>query len=242
MYIVFLFIILCYYAVLSFLAARKINKLKGKVISENIRIKLYSQSIIEGWIPALFVLLICLFSSIGFNDVGLGQLSFNYNIWFNLIIFVIVGVLLALLLYQIILYLVSEEYRKETKEEFAKEAEESHYDAVMNNILIPRTKKEKQLFFGVSLTAGICEELVFRGFLFFIFQSIFPNLSIIVILIIASVIFGIFHSYQGFSGVIKTTLIGVLFGCLYVVTGSIIPGIILHFIVDFSSVFVLSEE
>jgi len=242
MYIIFLLLILGYFTVLSFFEARDIKKLKEMVITEKIRTKNYREGIILGWIPALVVLLICLFSSISFNDIGLRQLGLNYNIWFNVITLIISGGYLALMLYQMISYMASVKYREKAKEQLENASQKNNYNAIMNNIALPRSKKEKRLFFGLSLTAGISEEIVFRGFMFFILKAIFPDLSLIIVVIIISIIFGILHIYQGFSGIIKTALFGAFFGCLYLVTNSIFPGIILHFIGDFSSAFLLSDE
>lgn len=41
---------------------------------------------------------------------------------------------------------------------------------------------------------------------------------------------------------IKTGVVGMLFVMLYLVTDSLVPGIILHFGVDFSSAFLIREE
>ena len=44
------------------------------------------------------------------------------------------------------------------------------------------------------------------------------------------------------KGVIGTGLLAVLFMCLFLVTDSLILAILLHFIVDFSATFILSEK
>jgi len=242
MYVIFLLLILGYFTGIAFFEARYIKKVRNIVITEKIRIKNYFEGIILGWIPALSVLLICLFSNIGFNDVGLRPLSFNYSIWLNICILVISVGYLILLFYQIISYMVSVKYRENAKKQMLNESKKNEYSAVMSNIALPRSKKEKRLFLGVALTAGISEEFVFRGFLFFILLIIFPSFNPFVAMIIVSVIFGLLHIYQGLSGIIKTLLFGAFFGLLYLVTGSIIPGMILHFIGDFSSAFILSDE
>jgi len=139
-------------------------------------------------------------------------------------------------------YLASEKKRDEIRNQLLKPDQKNHYNDVMANIAFPRTFKEKKYFFGVSLTAGICEEIIFRGLLLFLLQALFPSLSIVFIIIIASAIFGIGHFYQGITGIIKTTVGGVVFCCLYVVTNSLIIGIIGHFLMDFSSAFLLREE
>lgn len=119
---------------------------------------------------------------------------------------------------------------------------ESKKDSVVENLLIPRIFREKKYFLFVSLTAGICEEVFLRGCVMFLLGDIFPMLPLVWIAVISSVLFGLFHLYQGISGIIKTGVIGLFFAGLYIATGSIIPGILLHFCVDFSSAFLLKEE
>ena len=242
MYICFFIAVLAYFTLTSALDARKTKRLINASITEKVRVKWYVEAIIWEWGAVLAVLIMCLLSDISFKDIGFRQISFEYDFWFNFIIIALCGLLFALLLYQVISYLASAKYREAIQAKFTNDMDKSHYNAVMENLLIPRSKKEKQAFFWVSLTAGICEEILLRGFLFFLLQAVFPNITIILVVIIASVLFGLWHSYQGLQGVIKTTLAGALFGCLYLVTGSLIPGILLHFFVDYSSAFLLSEE
>ena len=76
----------------------------------------------------------------------------------------------------------------------------------------------------------------------FLVQAIFPGMPIYFVILISTVIFGISHAYQGISGVIGTGILAVLFMCLFFVTNSLLLPILLHFIVDFSATFALSEE
>ena len=76
----------------------------------------------------------------------------------------------------------------------------------------------------------------------FLLADIFPDMHIAVIGIIAALLFGAFHCYQGLTGVIKTSAAGMLFVALYLVTDSLVPGIILHFLVDFSSAFLVDDK
>ena len=108
--------------------------------------------------------------------------------------------------------------------------------------LLPRTKKEKRLWSLISITAGTCEKIIYRGFLVFLLQTIFPGISIILIILITFAAFGIAHLYQGLQGIIGTGVMGVLFVSLFLVTGSLVLPMLLHFIIDFSSTFVLSEK
>jgi uncharacterized protein len=107
--------------------------------------------------------------------------------------------------------------------------------------LFPITRLEKKTWIFVALTAGITEEIVYRGFLFFAFALIFPSLSIFHVLLISTFIFGIGHIYQG-KEVIKPAVLGLLFGFSYIIFDSIIPIIVLHSIQDLVVTNLIDEE
>jgi membrane protease YdiL (CAAX protease family) len=95
--------------------------------------------------------------------------------------------------------------------------------------ILPRTREELRLFYAVSVTAGVCEELLYRGYLLWYFGhglSIFPALAV------AAAIFGFGHAYQGWKGVLGTTLVGALLGTVYLLSGSLWPAMLIHAITD----------
>jgi len=102
-------------------------------------------------------------------------------------------------------------------------------------IFLPVTDGEKKLWTVISMTAGVAEEFLYRGFLSLALIQLIPIINLTLTALICSIIFGLAHSYQGVSGVIRTGLYGLLFHALYIATGSIIPGIILHFSIDLSA-------
>jgi membrane protease YdiL (CAAX protease family) len=214
-----------------------IKKYKDKILTENEKVKNYREGILVGWIPVLILIPIFLSFKIKFNEIGFRRISFNYNIWFTLITLIICIGFLVFLLYQMISYLVSEKYREKIKEEILKPK-----NRFMYNLILPHTFKEKRYFLGICLTAGIVEEIVFRGFLLYILQGLFPNFSIAIIIIIAFILFGAGHLYQGIGGVFKTALVGGIICCLYLVTNSLVLSMIIHFIMDFSSAFIIKDE
>ena len=105
------------------------------------------------------------------------------------------------------------------------------------DFLIPQTKKERIWFFFLSATAGICEELIFRGAMVYFLFHLPLDLPLWAIGLIASAAFGIVHLYQGFKGVIATGIGGYFFFGLYMQTGSLWLPILLHFIIDVKFVF-----
>lgn len=95
--------------------------------------------------------------------------------------------------------------------------------------LVPRTEAEHRAFRFVALTAGIVEELVYRGYLIgygAVLVGTWPAVFA------AGLAFGLGHFYQGRAGVIKTALVGIAAGVLYVATGSLLWPIVLHVAVD----------
>jgi membrane protease YdiL (CAAX protease family) len=96
--------------------------------------------------------------------------------------------------------------------------------------LMPHTAGERAVFFGVSITAGFCEELLYRGFLMaYLAQWIGWWQAGVA----SAVIFGIGHAhYQGTAGVLKTAALGGVMAALYLFSGSIWPAIVLHAAID----------
>jgi membrane protease YdiL (CAAX protease family) len=96
--------------------------------------------------------------------------------------------------------------------------------------LLPRTKNEKLWFILVALSAGVCEELIFRGYGLRLFESI--GFTGNPLLIVTAAVFGLAHIYQGFIGVITTAVMGALFTLIYIQTGSLWWSIVAHILLD----------
>ena len=96
-------------------------------------------------------------------------------------------------------------------------------------VVLPHTLAEYRWFLAVSLTAGFCEELLFRGYFFAVTSQ---WLTIAGAALAGAVIFGLGHAYQGKRGMLKTTTAGLAFGLVYLATGSLLWPVILHVLVD----------
>ena len=94
---------------------------------------------------------------------------------------------------------------------------------------LPQTDRDYRHFVGLSITAGIVEEILYRGFAIWYLVLFMPVWGAIVV---SSVAFGFGHSYQGIGGVARVTLIGLAFGAFYIFTGSIWLPILGHAILD----------
>lgn len=95
--------------------------------------------------------------------------------------------------------------------------------------LMPRTQADMYLFGGVSLTAGFCEEFLFRGYFIW---ALAPWLGWWGAAGLSVLIFAIAHAYQGWSGVLRTGIVGAFFTLIVAISGSLWPAMILHFLWD----------
>ncbi len=96
----------------------------------------------------------------------------------------------------------------------------------------PATWAERRWWVFVSLTAGVCEEILFRGFMLH-YLHLFPwTLNLTLALLASSLIFGFNHLYQGAGGVAGTAIVGFIFGLLFLLTGSLLLPIVFHGVMD----------
>ncbi len=107
--------------------------------------------------------------------------------------------------------------------------------------LLPSSGEERRWWWLVCITAGVCEEAVYRGFLLHYFHTLPFHLTITLALGVSSVIFGMGHLYQGLAGALGATVLGFVFGCLFVATGSLLIPIVLHAVLDLRVLLMLPE-
>jgi membrane protease YdiL (CAAX protease family) len=97
--------------------------------------------------------------------------------------------------------------------------------------LLPTNPRERLLFAAVAISASVCEELVFRGWLLYTLHNALA-LNGMTLILVGAACFGLAHYYQGAIGVIGTAFAAVLFTSLYVVSGSLLLPILLHILID----------
>lgn len=105
--------------------------------------------------------------------------------------------------------------------------------------LLPKTRREKVFFAFLSLAAGLGEELAYRGFLI-------PILALLLgndwgAAVASSAFFGVLHAYQGWLGMVRTGLLGLLLAASLLLSGSLWPAIFAHAILDLLGGLVLGE-
>jgi membrane protease YdiL (CAAX protease family) len=95
-----------------------------------------------------------------------------------------------------------------------------------NVSMLPQRGIELTFWIALSVTAGICEETIFRGYLQRQFIALTKSGPAGILLSAAT--FGAAHAYQGFRMVILIALYGAMFGILAYWRASVRPGMIAH--------------
>lgn len=98
--------------------------------------------------------------------------------------------------------------------------------------MLPRTRAERGGWVALAITAGITEEIIWRGFglgaLFLLLPHAQPALPIA----LAALAFGWAHLYQGAVGMVGTALLGALLATLFWASGSLLWPMVLHALID----------
>jgi len=98
--------------------------------------------------------------------------------------------------------------------------------------LLPRTPGERRLFTVVGVTAGVCEEWLYRGFFLAVVAALAGGPSGGLLVLVAAVAFGLAHAYQGAIGIVTTGLLGGVMAAVYLQTGSLLLPVLLHAVID----------
>ena len=183
----------------------------------NVRVNQYRLTIAFEWITAGIILAAWLAKGRGLASLGLGL---QVGTWFWLgvgLTLAAVGILLG----QAVLVTRSPEKLGELREQFAD-----------LEPLLPRDRREVSWWRALSVTAGICEEVIYRGFLIAVIAAAMSTWAAV---LLAAFIFGLGHAYQGPKGILKTGLVGLVLGGLFALTGSLWAPMLVHVVMDLAA-------
>jgi uncharacterized protein len=96
--------------------------------------------------------------------------------------------------------------------------------------ILPQSTVELLPYLALAITAGLCEEFLYRGFAMAVLIHV--GLQTWAVVLLSSALFGLAHSYQGRGGVVMTMLIGIVLGLGRIAFDSLIPAIFWHSAVD----------
>jgi membrane protease YdiL (CAAX protease family) len=92
--------------------------------------------------------------------------------------------------------------------------------------MAPHTYLEAGLFVALSVSAGLFEEIIFRGYLQRQFGALGRNA--IIGIVASGILFGLAHGYQGTRMMIVIGIYGIFFGILAHLRKSLRPGMMAH--------------
>jgi membrane protease YdiL (CAAX protease family) len=103
--------------------------------------------------------------------------------------------------------------------------------------LLPRNRGELVYGAALGINAGVVEELLFRFALPALLFGILGNGPVAFLL--ATLLFGMLHLYQGPVGVLTSAILGLVFCAIYVLSGSIVLAVAVHAIFDLRSLLLI---
>jgi membrane protease YdiL (CAAX protease family) len=210
----FVFLIAIIYPIASFIGFRRL--LRRVAAGEQVnRSEMYRNTMIGHWILFFMGVAIWAYSGRPWPAIGV---SFDFGLWFG------VGVILTVL--GIVILAMQNRHIRAAKPEEIKSLRERLGKL---DIIIPQNGNELARFYGLSVTAGIVEEILWRGFLIWYFSQFMPLWAAA---LLSTIGFGLAHAYQGTSQLPHITAVGAAFAVLYLLSGSIWLSIILHAAVD----------
>lgn len=98
--------------------------------------------------------------------------------------------------------------------------------------LMPEELLDSLVFVALAITAGLCEEFIYRGFFY---AEIFRHLGAPIALILSSILFSVAHAYQGRRGMLSTLILGFILGASRLWTGNLLPAVCAHTVVDLAA-------
>lgn len=103
--------------------------------------------------------------------------------------------------------------------------------------VLPQSWSDYVHFIFLAVAAGVCEEIMFRGFMinYVLELTSGSSISTYLAVLIPSIIFSISHIYQGPLAVVKIFALSLLFGGIYIFSESLYIVIIIHVLVDLVS-------
>lgn len=128
-----------------------------------------------------------------------------------------------------IVYVMRQRSRLIRKPERLRKLMEKHASTAA---LVPHTEREVKTFAVLSVSAGICEEVLFRGFMLWFAATwigLWPAL------LATSLFFGFAHAYLGREHIVRAGLGGLLFGVISIASASLWPAVLLHAFTDLLS-------
>jgi len=99
---------------------------------------------------------------------------------------------------------------------------------------LPKSLRELPAYIVMCISAGVFEEIIYRGFMvtYFLPEYNFSDGLPILAVTAPAFLFSLAHYYQGWQAVLKIFLLSMLLGIIFLSSGSIWVVMIIHFLID----------
>lgn len=97
---------------------------------------------------------------------------------------------------------------------------------------LPEEYRELPAYTFMCVAAGVCEEIMFRGFMVTYFidplHTGFPWMAAV----FPAILFSLAHFYQGYKAMAKIFLLSMLFALIFIFSKSLLIVVVIHFLID----------
>lgn len=207
------FVLVTVVPALGYLRSRRLSR-DGQAVSRHTKLILYARIICVQWSLVGVLLLVLTRHGLSAGDVGERMGNAWLTRWTTAAVLTVAAGLSPLVLWRV---------RRARPERLA------HSFGRLRHIA-PAFGTELTVFMFVCLTAGVCEELLYRGWLINVFGVAAGSVWLGVAFSTAA--FGIGHAYQGVKGMLRAAFVGLQLALLFVLVRSLIPGQALHAAAD----------
>jgi uncharacterized protein len=176
------------------------------------RLELYVSAAISQWALAVVGMVVCFLGSLSAFSLGFRRLApATALIWASALVAAsVAAILLSLFLERLGWWPAESE---------------------LTYLLIPRTRQEKAWSLLLLVpTAALCEEFLYRGLLLAQITQWLPTGTWACA--VSSLAFGLAHVYQGWSGIVRASLLGALLAYPVIHFGSLYPSMLAHGLID----------
>jgi membrane protease YdiL (CAAX protease family) len=206
----------------GYLRFRRLQSHTGPVVPVRKKLVFYALIICGQWALVAAMLLVVRRHGVSLADVGehLGDARLTFAVTFGLL--AILAVVTAIILRRL------------------RRAQPPTLTATVGRLrkFLPAFGLEMAAFAVVCLTAGVCEELLYRGWLVNLLRA--ATGSVWIAIVVGAAVFAIGHAYQGVKAMLRTGFVGLQLAYLFVAVDSLIPGQVIHAAFNLAIGFVLA--
>ncbi len=184
------------------------------------KVAMYRESMVMLWAMAIVVTLGWILSGRSLAEIGFVSLREG---WQGLAALGLLVLALAYCAWQLIQVLTSKRARASVRQQIGE---------VKVDLIRPTTKTEAWHFQAISFTAGVTEEVIFRGVLIAALALVMPLWLAVIISVVA---FTLPHAYQGLAGMAKVLPTGAFLTAIVLLGGALWPAILAHWVIDMTA-------